>query len=125
MTSKQTFMDTHSPNQPAGAQTGDKELTPADQLIALLSLKPSDEDLVVGVNHIYNTVGEGVTDADKIAAYDKIAEALGNIWGNNDEATDGTIYEDSDNSHYLYEIVTKAMMGGNIFDVKNKIFESC
>lgn len=59
------------------------------------------------------------SDAEKIAAYDKIANDVAAAFSINEVSDDPTgneiVYINDDTSHYLFETVLKAMFGKDIF----------
>lgn len=100
-------------------------MTPLEELLQIANNKPSDVFLPDVVNAAIAKAGTNLTDAEKIAAFDKIAQEVRAIWGQSEEAYNGKLFEDSDSMHYLYEAALKAVFGENVFAAFNKLFESC
>ena len=74
-------------------------------------------------NETLGRVVATTSDADKIAAFDRIAKNFNQGLEAKDEYDKGKLYADSDDRHYLFEEVAQAIYGNNFFNLYNKLYE--
>lgn len=103
------------------------------QLAGMKDARPSEklavkEKLAADILALLATAKDGITDAQKIAAFDKLlAGEITTMTDSIQRVVDGEgYYIDDDNDHCCYEAVVQAAFGHNIFDATNefeKLFE--
>ncbi len=77
------------------------------------------------VNGILNSVATAASDAEKIAAFDSLAETLSRLLQIH-ELENGIQYVRSGNDHTVFEAAVSNVLGEDIWDgFYNKTYESC
>lgn len=97
------------------------------QLAGMKDARPSEklavkEKLAADILALLATAKDGITDAQKIAAFDKLlAGEITTMTDSIQRVVDGEgYYIDDDNDHCCYAAVVQAAFGSNIFDATNE-----
>jgi hypothetical protein len=80
------------------------------------------EKLATDIFALLPTAKDGITDAQKIAAFDKMLDSqIATMTDTMQRVVKGKgYYIDNDNDHYCYEEVVQAVFGSNIFNATNE-----